>query len=322
MPSQTRRQYLKYTAAGVGSTFLAGCSQLSGSGGATQLGISTAAQGASHYTMSAPIPDLLDEHSNDPELEATVRTSEGSVANMRALGQGTTEIGTAVAPVVFEAYNGTGVFDSEIDLRLLMQGELPPQYHVVRAGSDIETVSDLEGKTVTAGPAGSGLQGPHKTMMEILEIDVEYEYLGYAEGGRALRDGDVDAWWIFHGNPPQNAFAAAGDDLRVLSFTDAELDPVKEEFPFITEYEMSQDMLPGMSSDRTTWASGSFWCATEETLDADAAEEFVRVVTEQPEAIQEANVNSRNFGTEFAYADIGVPYHEGAEAYFEDAGIQ
>lgn len=320
MPSQTRRQYIKYTAAGVGSSLVAGCSGLTGSG-ATQVGISTAAQGASHYTMSAPIPDILNEHSSDPELQATVRTSEGSVANMRSLGQGTTEIGTAVAPVAFEAYNGTGVFDSQIDLKLLMQGELPPQYHVVRADSGIESVSDLEGKTVTAGPAGSGLQGPHKTMMELLDINVEYEYLGYAEGGRALRNGDVDAWWIFHGNPPQNAFATAGEDLRVLSFTDAELETIKSEFPFITEYEMAQDMLPGMSSARTTWASGSFWCATSDTLSADVAEEFVRVVSEHPEPIREANVNSREFGVEFAYADIGVPYHEGAQTYFQDAGV-
>lgn len=321
MSAFTRRRYLTSTAVGIGSVLVAGCSELQESGGATQLGISTASQGASHYTMSAPIPDILSEHSGDPKLQATVRTSEGSMANMRAISDGSTSIGTAVAPVAYEAYNGTGNFDSKIDVQLLMQGELVPQYHVVRADSGIESVSDLEGKTVTAGPAGSGLQGPHKTMMEILEINVEYEYLGYAEGGRALRDGDVDAWWIFHGNPPQNAFSAAGKDLRVLSFSDSELAAIKEEFSFISKYKMAKDMLPGMSGTRTTWASGSFWVATSTTISADVAEEFVRVVTNHPKPIQEANVNSREFGPEFAYSDIGVSYHDGAMTYFKDAGI-
>jgi TRAP transporter TAXI family solute receptor len=332
-----RRAFIK-TAAGASATGLiagfAGCSgqdtsnqmgdESDGNGGGadpTRLGISTASQGASHYNMSSPIPDLLEEHSGDPPLRATVRTSEGSVANMRKVGQMTTEIGTAVAPVAFQAANGAGSFDEELDVELLMQGESVPQYHVVREDSDITSVMDLEGKTVTAGPSGSGLLGPHRTMMDLLDINVEYEFLGYSEGGRALLDGDVDAWWIFHGSPPRNVFSSAPDKLKVLEFSEDELQPILDEFPFISKYQMADDMLPGMEAERLTWTAGSFWTTNPDAMSADAAREFVEVVCEHPGPIQEANINSRNFGPEFAYSDIGIPYHEGAEQYFSDKGV-
>lgn len=304
-----------------GTGLLAGCSGLGGGGGDTvRLQIHTAAEGASHYNMSAPLVQLLPENSEDPKLEATVSTSDGSVANMRRLGEGNTDIGTSVDQVAHLASNGQGPFDDEVDIRIVSRAEVVTQFYVVRQDSDIETVSDLDGKSVTAGPAGSGTLGQHQALMEQYGIETENVHLGYSEGGRALRDGDVDAWFIFYGSPVTNAFATDGDRLRFARFTDDEMKGLQEAFPWTTQTQVTPDMLENYDSTIQAMGTNGFWITTPD-MDAEVVREFVEVITNNPKPIREANVNSREFGLEYAYYDFGVPYHEGALEYFEEEGV-
>ena len=320
MPDVSRRSILKGSCIATGG-LLAGCIEgLGGGGSSSNLRIKTSSQSGTHYAFSSPVPELLNEHSKNPTLEATVSTSEGSVANMRAVHEENSEMGTSVDTVLWLAYNGTGAFSKELDVRTVMRASIAPLYHVVREGSDIETVQDLEGKTVTAGEAGSGTLGQHQGYMEELGVDVEYQNMSYTEGGRAIRDGDVDAWWIFHSPISQNAFAAAPDSLRVLGFTDSELQTLLEAFPYSDDTELTPDRLQGVDETKQVIGASSYW-VTHPDIDTDVIKEFTRVVLENPEAIQEANQNSSRFGSDFAYFDLGVPYHEGAMEYFEEAGI-
>lgn len=314
-----RRAFLASGAA-AGAGLLAGCQDAIGGGETVHLQIHTAAEGASHYNMSAPLVEMLPEHSEDPQLDATVSTSDGSVANMRMLGHDETDVGTSVDQVAHLASNGEGPFDEEIDIRIMARAEVVAQYYVVREESDIETVSDLDGKTVTAGPAGSGTLGQHEALMEQYGLETEDVHLGYAEGGRALRDGDVDAWFIFHGSQVMNAFATDGDMLRLAEFTDEEMEGLQEAFPWTTETEVTPDMLENYDNTVQAMGTNGFWITTPDTRN-DVVHEFCRVVTNNPEPIREANINSRDFGLEYAYYEFGVPYHEGALEYFEEQDV-
>lgn len=317
MRGLSRRAFLASTAAGVTGA-LAGCS---GDSETVQLQIHTAAEGASHYNMSVPLVELLDENSEDPQLSATVSSSDGSVANMRLLREGNTDIGTTVDQVGHLAYNGLGPFEGEaVDCRCIMRGEVVAQYYVVREDSDIESIADLDGRSVTPGPEGGGTTGQHQSLMEQFGLDTDDVYLTYSEGGRALRDGDVDAWFIFHGAPVTNAFATDGEDLRILGFDDQELEQVQEVFPWTAEAQVTPDMLENHDETVQAMGTNSFWM-TSPDMDNDVVHELCRVVTQNPEPIRDANVNSQDFGLEFAYYEFGVPYHEGAVEYFEEEGV-
>jgi len=297
---------------------LAGCS---GDGDAVQLQIHTAAEGASHYNMSVPLVELLDEESEDPQLSATVSSSDGSVANMRLLREGNTDIGTTVDQVGHLAYNGLGPFEGEaVDMRCIMRAEVVGQFYVVRADSDINSIADLDGRSVSPGPEGGGTTGQHQSLMEQFGIETEDVYLTYSEGGRALRDGDVDAWFIFYGAPVTNAFATDGEGLRVLGFDNDELEQVQEVFPWTAQAQVTPDMLEGHDETVQAMGTNGFWM-TSPDMDDDVVHEMCRVVTQNPEPIRNANVNSEEFGLEFAHYEFGVPYHDGAVEYFEEEGV-
>jgi len=317
MKGVSRRAFLASGAAGIAGT-LAGCS---GDSETVQLQIHTAAEGASHYNMSVPLVDLLSENSEEPQLSATVSSSDGSVANMRLLGNDNTDIGTSVDQVAHLAYNGIGPFEGEsVDCRCIMRGEVVGQFYVVQEDSDINSIADLDGRSVSPGPEGGGTTGQHESLMEQFGIETEDVYLTYSEGGRALRDGDVDAWFIFYGAPVTNAFATDGEDLRVLGFDDEELEQVQEVFPWTAESEVTPEMLEGHDETVQVMGTNGFWLTTAD-MDNDIVRELCRVVTQNPEPIRDANVNSEDFGLEFAYYEFGVPYHEGAVEYFEEEGV-
>ncbi|WP_256566945.1 TAXI family TRAP transporter solute-binding subunit [Natrinema gelatinilyticum] len=313
----TRRGYITSgSVIGVGT--IAGCL---GGGDTVNLQVHTAAEGASHYNMSAPWVKLLQEHSEDPKLSATVSSSDGSVANMRMLGNGDTDIGTSVDQVAHLAYNGLGPFEGEeVEMRCIMRGEVVAQYYVVRADSDIESIQDLDGKSVSPGPEGGGTTGQHQELMDTYGLETDNTYLTYGEGGRALRDGDVDAWFIFHGADVMNAFATDGDKLRLLEFSDEEFDQLQEVFPWTTEAKVTPEMLENYDNTIRAMGTNGFWMTAPEK-DNDVIYELCRTVTQNPEPIREANVNSENFGLEFAHYDFGIPYHDGAVEYFEDEGV-
>ncbi|MWV38441.1 TAXI family TRAP transporter solute-binding subunit [Natrialba sp. INN-245] len=312
-----RRQFLTSGLA-VGTGLVAGC--LGGDDDARDLSIHTAGEGASHYTKSAPLVELLPEHTEDPPLSATVSTSDGSVANIRNLDNGEIDIGTTVDQIGHLAYNGEVPFEDEIDIRCIMRSEVVAQYYVVRDDSEIETIFDLDGVTMTSGPEGSGTHGQHDTLMDHYGLETDDQYMGYGEGLRALRDGDLDAFFGHHGSDTMNAFATDGDELRVLGWTEDEFDSMQEVFPWTARAEVTPDMLENYEETELAMGTNSFWVTMPE-MDDDVVYEMTRAILENPEPIQESNVNSENLETEWAYYDFGVPYHDGSLEYFEEHGL-
>ncbi|TYT62577.1 TAXI family TRAP transporter solute-binding subunit [Natrialba swarupiae] len=318
MPPVSRRSFLA-SGSVVGAGLVAGC--LGGDDDSVHLQVDTAAEGASHYNMSAPWVELLPDHSEDPALNATVSSSDGSVANMRALDDGEIDVGTSVDQIGHLAYNGQGPFDgNEIDIRCIMRGELVPQYYVVQADSDIDSIWDLDGRSVTPGPEGGGTTGQHEALMDQYGLETDDVYLSYGEGGRALRDGDVDAWFVFHGSDAINAFATDGDELELLEFDDEAMEGLQEVFPWTVEADVTPDMLENYEETTGVMGTHGYWMTTPE-MDDDVVYELCRVVTSNPEPIRDSNVNSEEFGLEFAHYDFGVPYHDAAIEFFEDEGV-
>ncbi len=117
-----------------------------------------------------------------------------------------------------------------------------------------------------------------------------------------------------------NAFATDGDELRVLGWTEDEFDSMQEVFPWTARAEVTPDMLENYEETELAMGTNSFWVTMPE-MDDDVVYEMTRAILENPEPIQESNVNSENLETEWAYYDFGVPYHDGSLEYFEEHGL-
>src|SRR6056297_3035923 len=142
---------------------LIGCMLVTGfgwAGGAQEdsktVSIATAGTAGALYPMGVALAEVLNNNIDD--MTASAESSGASLENMRNLMQGNVEWGISQNEVAFQAYDGLGPYEGKEfnELRSLF-GTLISWIQVfVPADSDIDEISDMEGKRIGVGQAGSG----------------------------------------------------------------------------------------------------------------------------------------------------------------------
>ncbi|MEI8147413.1 MAG: TAXI family TRAP transporter solute-binding subunit, partial [Alphaproteobacteria bacterium] len=94
-------------------------------------------------------------NASDSTLAITPRNTRGSSENVPLLESGALDLALVQGEAAYEALNGIG--RSKADLRILSAMYSSPGMFAVRADSPAQTISDLVGKPVAFGAAGSGL---------------------------------------------------------------------------------------------------------------------------------------------------------------------
>jgi len=92
-------------------------------------------------------------------LIVSARTSDGTMDNLLSVNDGGVESGLAQSDVIAAAVKGTGPFKTkgkQSHVRVIASLFSEEMHLVVRAKANIKTVSDLKGKRVSLGLAGSG----------------------------------------------------------------------------------------------------------------------------------------------------------------------
>ena len=96
----------------------------------------------------------------DFSYKLETRNTAGSAANVRLLSGKYIELGIAQADLVEEAYHGTGEFRDKAYQGYKAVAALYPEacQIIVRTDSEIETLDDLLGKTISIGAEESGTE--------------------------------------------------------------------------------------------------------------------------------------------------------------------
>ncbi len=331
----TRREALAAAIAGVGT--IAGClgdadpdaiengddDDVEVDDDAVELFIQAGPDGTSFQAISAPFGQAVRSYSENPPIDATVSSSGGGVENVRVLFQGETDVATTDGVSSYNAMNGNDPFDDPKPVKWLARAALGQRFYAVREDSDIEDIADLEGARVAPGPAGSGGYTQHEEIMETLGIEVDNASLEHSEGGSALRDGQVDAWYIFNGSDFQSTWATA--DIRLLSFTEDELETYQEISPATEPATVDDEWVEGLEEEILAIGINTGWVVRDD-MDDEIAYELARVAGEHPEDIANNFIGAQFLDAEFAYNEfftdeVGLEYHDGALEYYEDAGV-
>ncbi len=114
--------------------------------------------GGMYYSFANTFTELANEQGYD--FTCKVRTTAGSNANIRLLSDDYIEIGIAQADLIADAYK------TNEDLRAIAGLYTETCQLVVRADSDIQTLDDLSGHTVSIGAEESGTERNAKQILE------------------------------------------------------------------------------------------------------------------------------------------------------------
>jgi TRAP transporter TAXI family solute receptor len=198
---------------------VAACSPNDPPGGEGRLSIATGGAGGVDQVYGGGLADLLSDEL--PDSPTTAETTSASVDNLLLVANGDSDIAFALEDSAIDAVSGQESFDEPLPLKAL--GTLYPNITqvVVKAGSDIESIEDMQGKTISVGSPGSGTEVIALRLLEVAGIDADEDLtkrqLGVGESVQALRDGSIDGFF-WSGGVPTGAVTdlATTDDIRLL----------------------------------------------------------------------------------------------------------
>ncbi|HEY5598916.1 MAG TPA: TAXI family TRAP transporter solute-binding subunit [Kiloniellales bacterium] len=263
-----------------------------------------------------------------PGLIAVVQSTEGSVANVLGIGDGTLESGLSQADISFWAFRGEANFKKTGAVHKLraIANLFPEAVHlVVRRDSNIESVADLRGKTISFDREGSGTRVDALLILKayglaLKDITAEAQSLGTAVD--LLREGKLDGFFIVAGTPAAAVVELANDSLiRLIPISGVKADKLRAAYPFFAADRIAAGTYLNVPVTETL-SVGAQWLVS-----ADVPDDLVYGITKALWApstrrlLDNGHPKGQLITVETALEGLAVPLHPGARRYYEEAGI-
>lgn len=298
--------------------------------------LATASTGGTYYPVGVALATLVKVRLEPSEgIAMSAISSAGSGENVRLIREGEAQFGIMQGLFGYYAATGTGPLAEvgpQEDLRsITMLWQNVEQFVVDSDAATTGTMADfvaLRGESMALGNQNSGTIGSNRALLAGLGIDIETDYdlvfAGYGPSAEALQNGQVRGISTPAGVPTgaiSNLFAAAGDGVTMLSFTEEELEAADGGRELWTPYLIPAGTYPGQDTDVMTIAQPNFLATS-----ADVSEENVYLITktiyENLAFLQAIHPATNAMNIESAIAGLPLPLHPGAARYYQEIGIE
>ena len=263
-----------------------------------------------------------------PGLIGVVQSTEGSVANIRGIADGSLESGLSQADISYWAYKGEGVFKKSGPVASLrtIANLFPESVHVVaRRDAGINSVKDLRGKRVSLDREGSGTRVDAILILKgygLRPRDLKAESLAVGEAADRLRAGELDAFIMVAGTPATAITDLANDALiTLIPITGPEAEKLRDTYPFFSEDQIPAGTYFNVASTQTL-SVGAQWLVS-----ADVPEDTVYGITRAlwhsstRRLLDSGHPKGRLITTRTALDGLVVPLHPGARRYYGEASV-
>lgn len=289
--------------------------------------IATGGTAGTYYPIGNLIAHAI---SAPPQLVATAVASNGSVANINAIIGGTAESGFVQADVAYWAYSATGVYEGKpkvADLRSIANLYPESVHLVVRKASNIRSVADLRGKTISFDEPGSGTLLNAKAILNAFGLagsDISMEFLRPNQAAKKMKDGSVDAFFFTGGFPAAaiSELASTSSGIEILPISGPQIEKLFKEFPFFTADEIPAGTYNNVGAVKTV-AVGAHW-VTSAKVSADTVYAVTKALWSDKTraALDAGHAKGRLIRKETALSGLlGVPLHPGAERFYKESGL-
>lgn len=260
-----------------------------------------------------------------PNVNITQVTTGGSTENAKRLIKGELDMGIVYGSHVFMAQEQSGPFQNDEKgtmLRGVAMAYEGPTYFVTMAGSGIESIADLAGKSVALGPPGSGTVFNCSNILEALGVlgEIEPQMMTFGDAGRALGNGQIDAFCQSSSPAAAVTELAETNDIVVLPYSEDELASINETFPFYHTGTMPETTYKGVPATDMPFTT-VYWVA-HERVPEDVVHDIVAAAYEKQDVLAEGHKAWAQMKPDVEnFEALGAPMHPGALAYYEEKGL-
>ncbi len=262
-----------------------------------------------------------------PGLVATVQSSEGSIANIRGILDGSLDSGFVQADIAYDAYRGLGQFAGRpaTGLRAIAKLYNESIHLLVRGDRAARGVPDIAGLRISLDEPGSGTLVDARLVLGA--FGVEEGRLGgvYVKPDVAvsmMRKDRLDGFFIVAGYPTAAVTEATGElGARLVPIKGEPVDRLIRRYPFFTYDLIPFGVYPGQPTVETIGV-GALWLVS-----ARLEEELVYGITKALWApfarrlLDNGHPKGREIRLENALESVSVPLHAGAERYYREIGV-
>ncbi|GIL01905.1 MAG: hypothetical protein BroJett030_18040 [Alphaproteobacteria bacterium] len=283
--------------------------------------IGTASQGGTYFIYGNGLAGFISENLG---INASGEVTGGPVQNVTLVQTGDHQLGLVTMGPAFDAWEGRSELAPGLehrDVRALFPMYQTPFQVIVLRSSGIKSVSDLNGKRVSVGPAG-GTPGTYwPQFMEALGVKANISNAGAADAAGQLKDGLIDAF-AFAAGVPISAFAqlAVENDVVMFGFTPEEQAKVLEAYPAMAPYTIAAGTYQGHDYDQPTVALWNFAIA-HKSVPESLAYEITKLVLENHDRMVQIHAAASETLLENWDKNTFMPFHPGAVRYLEEKGL-
>ncbi|QYK42004.1 MAG: TAXI family TRAP transporter solute-binding subunit [Paracoccaceae bacterium] len=286
-----------------------------------EITIGTASQGGTYFVYGNGFASYITEALG---LNATGEVTGGPVQNVTLVETGDHLMGLVTMGPAYDAWIGKSELAPGLEhksIRALFPMYQTPFQVVTLKSSGITSVSGLNGKRVSVGPAG-GTPGTYwPQFISALGVSANISNAGAADAAGQLTDGLIDAF-AFAAGVPISAFAelAASQDVVMFGFNDDELPKILEAFPAMAPLTIASGTYAGHDYDQPTVALWNFAIAHADMPES-LAYEITKLAMENPDRMKQIHAAAGETLIANWDKNTFMPYHPGAVRYFEEKGI-
>ncbi|OSM00271.1 TAXI family TRAP transporter solute-binding subunit [Magnetofaba australis] len=256
------------------------------------------------------------------------QSSAGSVENLRKVDAGRADFGVVYSGHVYLGRNGKLKNDAKKYENVMAVAYLygAPAQLVVRKGSGISSASDLVGKKVGVGNAGSGAFANAELFFSHMGVwdKMERNAMGYNDAAQAFGNNQLDAFWLFTAFPSGAVIMAAQtNDIDLVDLgADAEKSGFFKEYPYFSKLAVPAGTYRGVDKTTPSFQDSALWVANANTP-ADLVYKMLSVIyTDKGLAHMRSQKKTfKEMSIQTGVNGIVTPMHPGAEKFWREKGM-
>ena len=287
--------------------------------------IGAAGLGGTYRVFCDTFADIASEGEESPVLE--VKTTAGSAANLRLLSEDYIQLAVVQNDMANNAYYGVENFKGKSEYQ--GYGAVAGLYTescqiVVRADSEIKSIDDLQGKTISIGEEESGTELNANQILDTYGLSdklVKKVSLNYADAAKELENGKIDAFFCTAGTQTTVIEELAKNcGIRLLGIDDNGRKKLLNSYDSYSECVIPKGTYQGQEEDIQTVGVKALLLASNK-LSADSVKDLTKLLFENEEKLQYTLPVDISLDEKTAVEGITIPFHKGAADYYKDKGI-
>ncbi|MBJ7552679.1 TAXI family TRAP transporter solute-binding subunit [Marinomonas ostreistagni] len=296
--------------------------------------LATASTGGTFYPVGVALATLT-KVKLEPTMGMSISAinSAGSGENIKLLRENEAQLAILQGLYGAWAWDGTGRMEKEgaqKNLRSISMLWQNVEQFVVRAeyakSGSIMDMNNLAGEKFSIGTKNSGTEGSGLTILGNMNVpadSLDMAYMGYSASADALQNGTIDGMNIPSGVPTSaitRAYAALGDDITILEFTDEQIKQANGNFQLWTRFEIPANTYPGQTKAIKTIAQPNF-LAVRDDLSEEDVYQLTKTIYENLPFLNGIHKATKAMSLQKAIDGLPVPLHPGAARYYKEAGL-